>query len=215
MEFYELSETENTVFNGLINQMKTLNKQSQYKVLKKLAHVMDRQIVRPGAVRAAAASATAAVGARIGSKNAKSSSNPNPKTSKREDLVAKDWAESSEGKFLIEDRESFKKTIDQKNPTAEQREVLSKKSAALRQSLQLFRIAAKNSPDHKYPEEIGKANQTSGNKDPKGPSASSKKTQSQEAGATPTKNGKPEGITSGQTGGSAKIALSSTSTKGI
>jgi hypothetical protein len=55
MNKYALSEEEKVVFDGISASLAGLSVQSQYNVLRNLAHMMDREVNRIGSVRAAAA----------------------------------------------------------------------------------------------------------------------------------------------------------------
>lgn len=208
MEFYELSDSENLVFAGIISSLKTLNKDSRYKVLRKVAHVMDRQIVRLGAVRTAAAASAAGVSARIGSK--RNSQNPNP-SKKDVSPIKHQWEQSDEAKSLISDRDTFKKSLEGKEPNAEQKAIISAKSVKIRHSMHAFLASRKNKEDDKYASEAGKASSAQENKESKTLSGTANAAPQQAPGNLPAAIGVTSRVTPNQVGGSAQSTQPQTS----
>jgi len=210
MEFYELSDSENLVYAGIISSLKTLNKDSRYKVLRKIAHVMDRQIVRLGAVRTAAAASAAGVSARIGSK--RNSQNPNP-SKKDVSPIKQKWEQSDEAKNLISDRDAFKKSLEGKEPNAEQKAIISAKSVKIRHSLHAFLASRKDKEDDKYSSETGKASSTQENKESKTLSGTANAAPQQTSGNLPAAIGVTQRVTPNQTGGGTQITQPQVTTK--
>lgn len=55
MDRYKLSDKENPVFDQIKKLLLTLNDSSQHNVVRKVVHELDREMVRPGTARTAAA----------------------------------------------------------------------------------------------------------------------------------------------------------------
>jgi len=149
MDKYLLSEEEEKVFSGIASLMRSLkNAPSQHKVLRKLAHEMDREVIRPGQVRAAAAAARGAAVAQSGSK--RNSENPSAeKKSKGEreaDPIYKKWASTPDGAFLVQNHKALKDQLALIKDVKSEAFLLKKKEVAtasskMRESLQSFRTA--------------------------------------------------------------------------
>jgi hypothetical protein len=128
-----------TRVSAIMNELKT---DSQYKVLRKLAHLMNRQVVRPGAVRTAAAAASAGANRAIVRGSAPSSLNPSGKP-KKVDPIKKDWEATPQAKSLIDRRDRFKASFAGREPTDQEKTQLSEISAQIRENLEFFRAQSK------------------------------------------------------------------------
>lgn len=146
MDKYALSEEENVVYLQIASLMRNLKgNSSQHKVLKKIAHDMDREVIRPGQVRAAAAAARGAAAAQSGSK--RNSDNPSaarkPKQNAKADPVYDEWAKGP-GADLVKNHDQLKTELklikDEKSEEfLKKKEEVKEASAKSREALQLFR----------------------------------------------------------------------------
>lgn len=147
MDKYALSEEENVVYTEIASLMRKLGKAaSQHKVLKKLAHDMDREVIRPGQVRAAAAAARGAAAAQSGSK--RNSDNPSatkkPKQGAKADPIYDEWAKGP-GAELVHNQKALKDSLklikDEKSEEfLQKKEEVKQASAKCREALHIFRI---------------------------------------------------------------------------
>jgi len=114
MDRYRLSDKEQEVYAKVETLFLTLSQASQYNVLKKIAHNMDREVVRHGQVRVAAAAARGAAVAQSGSKrnsdNIEGKSKTDPKKAEADPIYVK-WAATEDGKRVIANHEALKNKL--------------------------------------------------------------------------------------------------------
>jgi hypothetical protein len=129
MNKYDLSIEEASAFQAIKEALLKLPTASQYNVLRVTAHNMDRELVRPGATRAAAAVAGSTAQARCNAEGAKKvSTRPSaPKTG-----LSPGFVQSDEGKALVAAQTLAKQALGNP-PTVEQLAALRQASLALRE----------------------------------------------------------------------------------
>jgi len=138
MNKYELSNAESDVLAEVKDLIKTLAPQSQYKVLRNLAHLMDREVVRPGAVRAAAAVAGSTAAAKRDALGAKSASKGQVRPKKKAAGFSQLYLGTEQGKALLSRRNELRELIKGVPPTEEQKRSLRELSSLLREGNQAF-----------------------------------------------------------------------------
>lgn len=123
--------------------MRELKEASQYNVLKKVAHEMDRDVVRPGQVRVSAAAARGAAAARTGSKRNTDNVGAKPKAVRKPDPIQIEWEKTDDAKRLRETKDAVIKRVTNGNPVKalndEEKAEIATASKNLRESYQLFR----------------------------------------------------------------------------
>jgi len=137
MEKYKLTTDESVALAGVKTILEGLPTASQYLVLRNLAHDMDREVVRPGATRAAAAVAGATARALADSKGSISSS----KGKKKKETVR--YSNDFLAKYpdLVRRKEAANKVAKASGDkiTDAQKDELRSSSKALRQAWESFR----------------------------------------------------------------------------
>jgi ribosomal protein L7/L12 len=136
MNKYDLSAAEQLVYQTIRDAMGSLPTASQYNVLRFTAHMMDRELVRPGAVRAAAAVAGSTAQTRVNAQGARDAKVP--QVVKKKKGMSPLFLATKEAKHLIALRDSIKQSFDDP-PTEEQRRALREASARLRCAHDSFR----------------------------------------------------------------------------
>lgn len=136
MNRYALNDQEQFIFDGCSDLIKNLPTASQYKVLRNLAHFMDREVVKPGAVRAAAAVAGSNARTRTEGANEKKASS-RKKSSSKGFNYPKVFLEHG-GQALL-DRQQELKALVNTSPTDENRSNLRTASGALRHAFRVFK----------------------------------------------------------------------------
>lgn len=136
--FNPLNAEESVAFQAIGSLLESLPETSQYKLLAQIAKVYDREIVRPGAVRAAAATAAAISRAQVPTDSVnRLKKSKTSKKAKNTDPMFDSWC-SSAGRPLIEARNAFK--ASHTGPLSEEaREELSSRSRDIRVAYDLFR----------------------------------------------------------------------------
>jgi len=115
--------------------------QSQYSVLRTIAHDMDRVIVKPGSLQVAAARSAASVGAKL--RNPQPKTSTNPKGLKKsvdpriEDITKKFYLQEVEQKMVA--RREHLKSLKDGDKTPEILKEISAISLELRNRLKIFR----------------------------------------------------------------------------
>jgi hypothetical protein len=141
MDRYALTKEESTVLNTVAAALRTLPEASQYKVLRNLAHFMDREVVRCGATRAAAAVAGTAARVQVSEKperaqRPKVAGRSRPKGGYPPEFLAK-----PETACLLKEKELAEKAMTDP-PTEDQRARLRAASAALRDAFSRYGSSA-------------------------------------------------------------------------
>ena len=130
MDKYKLTKEESAVLNTVAAAMRTLPEVSQYNVLRNLAHFMDREVVKVGAVRAAAAVAGSVARAQVSEKPVGSKSSKSSQKSSKGGYTP-EFLARADVKPLLDEKEAATKAVSDP-PTAAQKERLKAASAALR-----------------------------------------------------------------------------------
>jgi len=142
MNKFTLSPQEQAVFDGLAAAMRQLPEASQYKVLGRLAHEMDRDVVRKGALRAAAAVAGSTARAVVeGNSLKKTSSKSSKKGSPKGYPPA--FTESPQGRALLAAQADAKRQLTNP-PTEGEKAALRAASEAVRDGFRRFKEATCN-----------------------------------------------------------------------
>jgi hypothetical protein len=133
MNKFSLSTDEAAVFDRIRAALETLSESSQYNVLRYTAHMMDRDVVRKGSIRAAAAVAGST--ARVTSE-ARSNPKPSKKASARSSGYPKEFVEGP-GRQVLEKREALRGSLSSP-PTEEEKLALRSLSSEVRQLFRAF-----------------------------------------------------------------------------
>jgi hypothetical protein len=140
MDKYALSEEETAVFAAIRTAMLSVPTESQYKILRNMAHDMDREVVRPGATRAAAAAAGSTARARVdGTGRGRLGKIPNRATSSGRQGYP-DAFVNGVGKPFVAAQAAAKAELGSP-PTEGQKAALRAASTALRESFRRFNEA--------------------------------------------------------------------------
>jgi len=136
MNRFRLTPEEQLVFDQCSTAISGLSESSQYNVLRNLAHAMHREVVKPGAVRAAAAVAGSTARAQAEGKSvAKISSKK--KSNKGVKFTYPPAFLESGGQALL-DAQSAAKALVAADPTDRNKAALSAASESLRDSFRAF-----------------------------------------------------------------------------
>jgi hypothetical protein len=141
MNRYALSSEEREVFDQIATLVGNLPTASQYKVLVKLGHEMDRDIVRKGSLRAAAAVAGSTARVLAEGQNVKKASSKSSKTGKPKGYP-RAFVEGV-GRPLLAAQRLARDELSSP-PTAEERERLREASEAVRDGFRRFKEAQGN-----------------------------------------------------------------------
>lgn len=142
MNTFKLEPFEESALNSITKILGELKQASQHKVLKKLAHLMNREVVRPGAVRTAAIVAAQGANRTIVRGDKPTSENPKGGKKKGTDHVKLAWEATDEAKHLIGVRDELKAMLKGREPNVEEKNRIAVASKNLRESLQIFRTNA-------------------------------------------------------------------------
>jgi hypothetical protein len=133
MNKFSLTAEEKGVFDTISAAMSSLSETSQYNVLRFAAHMMDRDVVRKGSIRAAAAVAGSTARA---TGEARSNPRPSKKAGARPSGYPKEFVEGPGSRALAE-REDLKSSFSTP-PTEEQLVAVRSKSAEIRDLFRAF-----------------------------------------------------------------------------
>jgi len=132
MDKYQLSPPEEMVLKSIGDVLRTLPTDSQYKVLRNLAHLMDREVTKPGAIRGAAAVAGSVARSQIATRPDR----PKPKAKANrgafQEGYSADYISSPAARELLAKREAIRASFSSP-PTAAQKVALREVSKALRE----------------------------------------------------------------------------------
>jgi hypothetical protein len=146
MDKHQLSAAERKTFDEIRLLISDHQVSQQYKILRELAHAMDREVHKLGAVRAAIATG-AATARRVVPSNPKGMTNKNS-SSKKKDPVAEEFYKSSIAQAIFAKRDELKVSLRNKaegTPEFVQiTEQIAGQSLKLRTQLQSFRSSKKN-----------------------------------------------------------------------
>jgi hypothetical protein len=160
MNKFLLETNEQKAFTEISSILLQLSESSQHKILRKIAREMNREVVRPGAVRTAAASAAAGVRKLTG--NGKLSTDSKNKSKKKlplkEDPISKEYFESKEIIKIDEDIKADREALEVLKASNLPDEEFSEKALPLKKSissnskkkrdgLRAFRSSKKNETD--------------------------------------------------------------------
>jgi hypothetical protein len=147
MDRFRLTAAEQVVFDTCATAISGLNEASQYIVLRNLAHAMEREVVKPGAVRAAAAVAgsTAKALAESKSEEEASSKKKSKKKSAKHFSYPPRFLESG-GQALLDAQCAAKGALADP-PTEPQKAALKAASESLRDSFRRFNEADEKTED--------------------------------------------------------------------
>jgi hypothetical protein len=147
MDRFRLTDEEQAVFQRCSTAISGLSEASQYKVLRNLAHAMEREVVKPGAVRAAAAvagSTAKALAESQGEKEASSKKKSNKGKSKT--FTYPPAFLESGGQDLVDAQKRAKAQVSDP-PRAEQLAAVKAASVALRDGFRGFNEANEEKKD--------------------------------------------------------------------
>lgn len=135
MNKYQLTGAELAAYQAVAGALSGLSSASQYNVLRVLAHNMDREVVRPGATRAAAAVAGASAEARSDAAGRKACAPKGRKTANKG--LPEAFVQSADGQRLLAEQAARRAALS--NPALPgELAALRAASAAVRTGLQLF-----------------------------------------------------------------------------
>lgn len=141
MDKFTLTAAEQGVFDLVAQQLRTLNEGSQYRVLGVLAHAMDREVNKPGALRTAAAAAKAS--ARISAERKLETPSSKKKGSKGTKFSYPSKFLESGGQALLDSQKRLQAAVAQ-SATEENRRNLRLASESLRDSFRAFTEGTEN-----------------------------------------------------------------------
>lgn len=146
MNKFKLTAEEQSVFDRVASNFETLPEASQYNVLRNLSHFMNREVVKIGAVRSAAAVAGST--ARIASegRNLPVGARSAPKRRSRKARGYPVAFLEGPGKEAFELQQSCRKALSEP-PTEEERRLLREASSELRENFRRFNEAGEESED--------------------------------------------------------------------
>lgn len=133
MNKFALNDDEMAVFDRLRDALSTLSESSQYNVLRYTAHMMDRDVVRKGSIRAAAAVAGSTARAMS---EAHSKPRPSKKAGPRPSGYPKEFVEGP-GRQALADRDALRASMSNP-PTEDEKAEVRAKSARLRDLFRAF-----------------------------------------------------------------------------
>jgi len=146
MDSFALTPEEQASYDAIAASLKQLPTASQYNVLAKIAHDMNREIVKPGAVRVAAASAAAGAKLALAPHHLPNSSNRGKKEKMKNpdplvESAKKEFNELPENKVLKAARDSLVAKLSGNPTDAKLKTEVSAISLELRGRYQAFRDA--------------------------------------------------------------------------
>jgi hypothetical protein len=144
MNKYYLNVEEQSAYQAVKETLEKLPPASQYNVLRNVAHMMDRELVRPGAVRAAAAVAGSTAQTRSNAVGAKKAVKQTSRAKVKG--MPDNFVKTEEAKRLLA-RQQEAKSLLSDPPTEEQRHALRVASANLRSALYSFRGSHEGNTD--------------------------------------------------------------------
>jgi hypothetical protein len=145
--FNPLNDVEQAAYDACATAMSSLTSQQQHVVLKEIAFRLGREVVLPGAVRAAAAaSAARSMTSQSGNTGTKSSGKKSSNEEKNKDKQAYEAWLNNEGLALKKARDQI---VMDKDPTAEQLAMRTAASQAIRNAYAAFRSSGGNPEDKK------------------------------------------------------------------
>lgn len=133
MNKFALSTDEQAVFDRLRDALSTLSESSQYNVLRYTAHMMDRDVVRKGSIRAAAAVAGSTARA---TGEARSNPRPSKKAGAGSSGYPKEFVEGP-GRQALADRDALKASMSNP-PTEDEKAAVRAASAHVRDLFRAF-----------------------------------------------------------------------------
>jgi hypothetical protein len=133
MNKFALSTDEAAVFDRIRAALETLSESSQYNVLRYTAHMMDRDVVRKGSIRAAAAVAGSTARA---TGEARSNPRPSKKAGARPSGYPKEFTEGP-GRQALGRRDALKASLSNP-PTEDEKSALRAASNEVRQLFRAF-----------------------------------------------------------------------------
>jgi hypothetical protein len=133
MNKFALNSEENAVFNRIRAALETLPESSQYNVLRYTAHMMDRDVVRKGSIRAAAAVAGSTARA---TSEARSNPRPSKKAGARPSGYPKEFTEGP-GKQVLAKRDALKASLGS-DPSDREKAAVRAVSAEVRDLFRAF-----------------------------------------------------------------------------